>query len=985
MTERETRKIPVTDRECLWVLNEDMGEVSLFVGPTLVQPAAADRVVVDDGEGGFRIDASARPQKMIEISDGQYAVINNPVESAGPGNPNGDFKEGKNSSVDLRNGTKAMVSGPCAFYLRPGQRVEVRDAHRLDANEFVVAEVYGEVDEDSEYYDLTVDAARSSAFTRPAATDSEDDASEQKRALRRGARIVITGLDTNFYIPPTGIDIVPDTSVDSSGTRVTPEVARRLLRGIAADSTASVSNRLPEMSYADASEKGYDPEAIRQHLEALSTPVFKKGGAITRSAMSDDRMVDQSARSRHRVDPFYAQDKAAAQQAMMSVNLAAGDDYVSEERQAEAREHLEDMVQNVPSFQSAIQKEARKAALVRKAVVLGEKEFCVIVNEDGQRQVKRGPARVFPGPHDRFQTHGSRNRIYDAYELLPQRALWLRVITSITADDLRKNLPPGVKFEADSYEPGHELIIHGVSAFFFPFNEIEVLDATGEVVVGNDHSRVIIEEIGIDQKSGIYVRDLNTGEARLIRGKQSYLVDPRKEVQIIRIVPPEDWNLMIAEFEPHKRSNKPVTTPWAVSVTIPHNMAVLATSATGQRIAVGPCVELLDYEERLAVLKLSTGRPKQTNRALSTCFLKIRGNRVSDVIEVVTSDFVRLSMTVSYTIAFLEEQKSRWFDHQNYVQLLANHMRSMTRGAVRKLDFLEFWPQVEDFTRNVILGTKTEEEGERTGRTFTENGMHISEVEVLASTIDDAEISDRMREVQRESVTLCIGDREAHEQLKSAKLRAAIGDETRVIESAEREKNHEVGLKDAELSHASTLNVIGKGHDESKKRLANESEREMLRLRDQAEREELALQAKLEDLRKTAEAQREVDAAKALLDAETLDRQHDLERRYRQAMEEIETAAHLSRSEATVNELKAVQPQLVEALTALGEAGLAKVAAENMGLISLVKGQDATTLLSNLLGGTRAARVLNAMSEKYPSTAASLPPSNGDGTTPTTP
>jgi major vault protein len=69
VTERTSRKIPVTERQFLWVQDDDKGEVTLHVGPTMVSPTAADRVVVDDGEGGFREDLSGRPQQMVELSD----------------------------------------------------------------------------------------------------------------------------------------------------------------------------------------------------------------------------------------------------------------------------------------------------------------------------------------------------------------------------------------------------------------------------------------------------------------------------------------------------------------------------------------------------------------------------------------------------------------------------------------------------------------------------------------------------------------------------------------------------------------------------------------------------------------------------------------------------------------------------------------------------------------------------------------------------
>ena len=97
MNERTSRKIPVTERQFLWVQDDDKGEVTLHVGPTMVSPTAADRVVVDDGQGGFREDPTGRPQMMIEVGDNQYAVLFNPLVE-NDGGVNGRFKQGRNES-----------------------------------------------------------------------------------------------------------------------------------------------------------------------------------------------------------------------------------------------------------------------------------------------------------------------------------------------------------------------------------------------------------------------------------------------------------------------------------------------------------------------------------------------------------------------------------------------------------------------------------------------------------------------------------------------------------------------------------------------------------------------------------------------------------------------------------------------------------------------------------------------------------------------
>src|SRR6476469_153518 len=234
MNERTSRKIPVTERQFLWVQDDDKGEVTLHVGPTMVSPTAADRVVVDDGQSGFREDTTGRPQPMVEVGDNQYAVLSNPLVE-NEGGPNGKFKQGRNESRPLRNGTRAMIPGPCSFWLRPGQKVDVRDAHELASDQYLVVKVYGEVDKAAPFYEVT---AKSAAITRATAENVRDDKKSTRLDslppvdLRRGQLIVIRGLDTQLYIPPTGVDIVPDTSIDDSGAGISAAAARQLLASL---------------------------------------------------------------------------------------------------------------------------------------------------------------------------------------------------------------------------------------------------------------------------------------------------------------------------------------------------------------------------------------------------------------------------------------------------------------------------------------------------------------------------------------------------------------------------------------------------------------------------------------------------------------------------------------------------------------------------------------------------------------------------------
>ena len=948
MNERGSRKIPVTERQFLWVQDDDKGEVTLHVGPTMVSPTAADRVVIDDGIGSFREDVSGRPQMMIEVGDHQYAVLFNPLLE-NDGGPNGRFRVGRNEARPLKNGTRAMIPGPCSFFLRPGQRCEVRDAHELSASQYLVVKVYGPVDRTAPYFDVT---SRSAAITRATAealdgrpTPLPDKGSDQE--LKRGQLIVVRGIDTQFYIPPTGVDIVPDTSVDESGATVSATTAQKLLSQMHAQLPKPAQALPPPPPPApQPAKKGMaieDDLELRSEDEELPPDRSRapRRAVAQYQAEAASQMVDQSARTRQRVQP------PAAPPAVKPVAPAA----VASPSPLSAQVPLApttgsvsvDDVLSSDALRKAIEKEARQARLIRSAVVLGEKEYCVLIDPDGKREIKVGPARVFPGPYDTFMIKGSRNRVYDAYELLPQRALWLRVISASKREDMAKKMPRGVELDKELYFPGDELLLSGVSGFFFPFNEIEVLSPhTGEAVVGNDHSNVFIEAIGIDQKSGIYVRDLTTGEVRLVRGKQSYLVDPRKEIHITRSVNQHDWNLWIAASEPHKEASRLMTTPWAISIVVPHNTAVLATSAAGQRVVEGPCVTLLEYEENLVPLKLSTGTPKDDDDPLVTCFLRTIGNRVSDVIEIESADFVRISLRISVSVTFLRDQKDKWFNAENYIQVLCDHLRSIVRSRTRMLSLSSLWPQLAAVVRDTILGPRSDTDGSRKGRFFAENGMLVHEVEILDATIEDELIAEQMRTVQRESVTLAIGDRQAQDKLQSAKLRSEL--ELRAHELQAQVREHEAKLKELErkLSHETRLSELRDREAMALEQARLAAERESSDLQRRIEREQTAQTAQRDALIK--------DAASRAQAAQVL---HEEEFGHVSRLKGLDMALIDAQARAVVAERTAVQPQLVEALTALGDKALLSEVAQNMNLVSLFRGKEAGEILKDVVGGTR--------------------------------
>src|SRR5262249_53028011 len=89
-----------------------------------------------------------------------------------------------------------------------------------------------------------------------------------------------------------------------------------------------------------------------------------------------------------------------------------------------------------------------------------------------------------------------------------------------------------------------------------------------------------------------------------------------------------------------------------------------------------------------------------------------------------------------------------------------------------------------------------------------------------------------------------------------------------------------------------------------------------------------------------------------------------------------------AQSAATVAERQAVQRGLIEAMTALGDKIMLGEAAANMNLVSLFKGKDVATLLSDVLGGTKVMPTVRALIDKFGTppngpSAAPTPTSNG--------
>lgn len=896
------QKIPVPRRSFLWSLNETSGEILTHIGPTEFTPSANDRIVRANDRGGYE-QAAMEARPFVLARDGEYVLLHNPCvahASDSADTANGAWVPGGNKERDLQLGTTKIIPGPCAFPLWPGQSAEVRPAHKLGANHYLLVEVVGPLDDSAPYYDLVMKSAGLSSVVIDAPEghgerndeqrSPEADAGPAPHKLRIGQRIVIQGRHTSLFIPPTGIEVVP----------------------------------AQEEALSDAEPLGNDAEAIASLAAPLRDELARMLADIEVGMTSKQFSVLKN-ELRHRT---------ALSLGERAIMLTALDDAWSARQQSK------------PGRRSDRGRHPHQPPIdpyARKAVVLGPKNFCILFDADGNPRIVKGPARVFPGPHDTFLQRGSRRRVYDAYELGEHQALWLRIISPISRAALAERLPPGYPLTQDHYEAGHELLVRGLPSVFFPFIEAEVLNPeTGEPQVGNDHDLVIIDAIGVDPESGIYVRDKATGKVRLVRGEVSYLVDPRKEQHVVRRVPAKDWNLWIGATQAHRKTTSEIETPWALSISVPTNHAAMVASRHGRRVIVGPATELLGYDEQLTALNLSKGPHKTGRETVATCFLRIRDGRVRDRFELESADLTRFVIELGIAGHFAGEPE-RWFAVEDPVKHVTARIRTQIREAARKLPAIELFSKIPELVHELITA-------EQSSPSFADCGVVLDGIEVQNVSLADGKLAAAFTEAHKNEVARVLEDRQAERRLSSVKLRDAIDAEEHAIQREANRRMAETGRAELDDQHLIELRKL---------ELEADRERNELELRNQ--REQLAVAARLE----LAKAETEARAARKLHDAEIEAQARKLVDAVMldsaRAQAEIDRATAAALAEADSRRLAAIQPELVGALHAAADAEVMKAAAENMNLVSLIGGKSPIELFTRLLEGTPLARTVRSM------------------------
>ena len=186
--------------EYAYVLDETKGFISCLVGPTKMSLSQSDKLVrFNQYEKRFETCSHSEAiSTFITAPENWYCILKNPVKD----NKHPNAGTSNTLPDEVLVGTKINIRGPVSFALYHGQMAKVIRGHALRSNQYLLARVY------------EADAANSS---QGEVRDAEGNLVHSNTKYVNGQILIIRGTEVSFYIPPTGIEIIPINNDDHRG------------------------------------------------------------------------------------------------------------------------------------------------------------------------------------------------------------------------------------------------------------------------------------------------------------------------------------------------------------------------------------------------------------------------------------------------------------------------------------------------------------------------------------------------------------------------------------------------------------------------------------------------------------------------------------------------------------------------------------------------------------------------------------------------
>ena len=176
MEDNRNRDLVLSPNEYAYVLDSTKGIVSSIVGSYKLSLSNSDKLV-DFNEDTKRFEecgSSEAIHTFVSAPEGWYISLKNPTKN------NEHPRVGTSNMLPpLEVGRKINIEGPESFALYPGQMARVIKGHSLKSNQYLLVRVYDDVEINDHQYTT-------------------------------GDHLIIKGTEESFFIPVTGLEVVPD-------------------------------------------------------------------------------------------------------------------------------------------------------------------------------------------------------------------------------------------------------------------------------------------------------------------------------------------------------------------------------------------------------------------------------------------------------------------------------------------------------------------------------------------------------------------------------------------------------------------------------------------------------------------------------------------------------------------------------------------------------------------------------------------------------
>lgn len=808
--------------EYAYVLDRTKGNVLCHVGPTKTSLSQSDELVrFEPKSKKFRpCGYNEAISLFASAPENWYLVLKNPTKSgrrptAGTSN---------NLPEDIEIGRKINIPGPVSFALYPGQMAKVVKGHALRTNQYLLARVY--------------DAARASVEGGQVIDADGNVVVPEKKDYVNGQILVIKGTDISFYIPPTGIEVIPLQNNDALGYIRDAVTLERLEYCILKDEDGNKRYvHGPEVVFPEPTES------------FVTSP---KGGFIFRAIE-----LSKISGIYVKVIAEYADDDGTVHPVGEELFITGDNQMIYYPRPEHAIINYDEKI-------------------LHHAIAIPDGEGIYVMNRmNGEIKTVRGPAMYLPDP--RVEVVVKRKLSQRECNLwYPGNQTALAYNAGLTEKSLEKAIAKSVKAATanlDSSTATAYSVTNSVNNINREFQTLAYLESNAGISRGTSYTKP--RTITLDNKyDGVVSLDVWTG--------------------------------------------------YAVNVV----------SKNGTRKVVrGPQTILLDYDQTLEELQLSTGKPKTTDKVEHTVFLRYENNKVSDIISVETKDFVECSVKVSYCVDFDPAYMDSWFSVDNYVKYLCDRIRSLLKREVKKHTIEDFYQNYSDIVRNIAIDysentTSEKASNKHEGRFFRENGMFVKDCEVLSLTVE-SEIAEILESHQRDMVEKSL-------ELSDAEARVKVAE---ALFDAEKKEN--------ELASTKLINRMNLQGEEARRKLEIQAE-----VNRKQEAEKQAAKQAEKDMQVLIDAIHEAEMTRK-------QKETDANIAKKQALADIEKAKQEAYAKTVADVMKSIQPDLVAAIQAQSDSKVFNSIATGIAPYAIGNGESAAEFVDRLLHGTTLEGIVN--------------------------